>query len=186
MTEQTPATEATEAQEGVAAATGTEAQEAPENTAESAVEPPEGTAEVEVPTEANESVSRRDQKLADEAAKWRVTARQTETRLKVAEARVAELQRQEVERILATKLAMPEDMWLSGKWSVADMLNEQGQVDAERVSAAADAVLEGRPHWRATLKPVGAPASSVTGDGDYKPGPAAPTWQQLLRGDVAG
>ena len=172
--------------EGVAAATGTEAQEAPENGPESPVETPEPTAEVEVPTEANESVSTRDQKLASEAAKWRVTARQTEAKLAVAEARVAELQRQEVERILATKLAMPEDFWLSGKWSVADMLNEQGQVDAERVSAAADAVLEGRPHWRATLKPVGAPASSVTGDGEYKPGPAAPTWQQLLRGDVAG
>ena len=180
MSEQTnEAPEATEAPEAEAL---DGAAEAPE----SAVEPSGGTTEVDSATEANESVSRRDQKLADEAAKWRVTARQTETRLKVAEARVAELQRQEVERILATKLAMPEDMWLSGKWSVADMLNEQGQVDAERVSAAADAVLEGRPHWRATLKPVGAPASSVTGDGEYKPGPAAPTWQQLLRGDVAG
>ena len=179
MTEQTPAPEAP-------ADTGAEAQAEAVKAPDSAVETTEPEGPVDSAEQAEASVSRRDQKLADEAAKWRVTARQTEAKLAVAEARVAELQRQEVERILATKLAMPEDMWLSGKWSVADMLNEQGQVDAERVSAAADAVLEGRPHWRATLKPVGAPASSVTGDGDYKPGPAAPTWQQLLRGDVAG
>lgn len=179
MTEQTPAPEAT-------ADTGTEALEAPENTAASDSETPEPTAEVDVPTEADESVSTRDQKLASEAAKWRVTARQTETKLQVAEARIEEMQRNEINRQLATKMAMPEDFWLSGKWSVADMLNEHGQVDADRVAEAAEAVLDGRPHWRAVLKPIGAPSNAVTGDGDYKPGPAAPTWQQLLRGDVAG
>ena len=177
MTEQTPAPEAP-------ADTGAEAQAEAVKAPDSAVETTEPEGPVDSAEQAEASVSRRDQKLADEAAKWRVTARQTEAKLAVAEARVAELQRQEVERILATKLAMPEDMWLSGKWSVADMLNEQGQVDAERVSAAADAVLEGRPHWAAPkLRSVGAPADAVTGDGKYEP-PQTVTWQSLLQGNA--
>ncbi|MCB1286986.1 MAG: hypothetical protein KDB47_04670 [Mycobacterium sp.] len=177
MSEQTnEAPEATEAPEAEAL---DGAAEAPE----SAVEPSGGTTEVDSATEANESVSRRDQKLADEAAKWRVTARQTETRLKVAEARIEELQRAEINRQLATKLEAPEDFWLATNRTLADLLNEDGQVDTERVAEAAEAVLANRSHWRAKLKPVGAPADSVTGDGKYEP-PKTVTWHSLLQGNA--
>ena len=177
MSEQTnEAPEATEAPEAEAL---DGAAEAPE----SAVEPSGGTTEVDSATEANESVSRRDQKLASEAARWRVTARQTETKLHVAEARIEEMQRNEINRHLATKLQAPEDFWPATNQTLADLLNEDGQVDTERVSAAADAVLDGRPHWRAKLKPVGAPSTAVTGDGKYEP-PQTVTWHSLLQGNA--
>ena len=166
----------------VAAATEAEALEAPENSPDSAVELSEDTAEVEAPEAAEASVSRRDQKLAEEAARWRIQTRQAETKLAVAEARIAEMQKAEVERLLATRLAMPSDLWLSGKFAVEDLLTN-GQVDAERVNAAADTVLESRPHWAARLKPVGAPAASVTGDGKYEP-PKTVSWQSLLQGNA--
>ena len=129
--------------------------------------------------------SKRDAKLADEAAKWRVTARQAETKLLVAEARIADMQRAEINAQLAKKLALPEDFWLATDSTLEDLTTD-GKVDLDKVDAAAEAVTANRPHWRATLKPIGAPSSAVTGDGQYNPAPATPTWQQLLKGNTAG
>lgn len=136
-----------------------------------------------------------DRKLSAEAARHRVAAREAqaqataaETELIVAQARVEKLQRNQIDQHLKTKVTLPADFWLATDAAVADLLTDDGtEVDTDKVDAAVEAVLEGRDHWRAKLGPVGAPSSSVTGDGRYDvPTTEQPSWDTLLRGKTAG
>lgn len=123
-----------------------------------------------------------DARLSEEAAKWRRQARAEETNRRLAEARVELLQRNEIDRHLATKIALADDFWLATDVTVPDLLNEDGtKVDIDKVDAAVEAVLEGREHWRAKLGPVGAPSSAVTGDGKYQPQAEETTWDGFLK-----
>jgi hypothetical protein len=127
-------------------------------------------------------------KLSDEAAKWRVQARAEETNRLIAEAKLAGVQTREVNRLLATKLQMPDDFWIASDVKLEDLLGDEGEVDADKVAEAADAVLQNRPHWAARLKPVGAPSAAVTGDGKYnvKGTGDKVDWSDVLRGKSAG
>lgn len=130
-----------------------------------------------------------EQKLSDEAAKWRRQARAEETYRRLAEAHVDKLQREQIRQHLAHKLAAPDDFWIARpEVTVADLMNDDGDVDADKVHAAAEEILAERPFWKATLKPVGAPASSVQGDGKYNvPGSNDKVdWSDVLRGKTAG
>ena len=138
----------------------------------------------------NRSISERsddpqEQRLSDEAAKWRREYRAADTHRLIAEARVADMQTKEINRILATQFAAPDDFWLASDATLEDLTTD-GEIDAEKVAEAAAAVLDTRPHWRATLKPVGAPASAVTGDGKAPKAAEQPTWAGLLKGTAAG
>ena len=125
-----------------------------------------------------------ERKLSDEAARHRIAARAAETKLTIAEARIAELQRAEVNRHLATKLASANDVWLVPDITLDDMLTN-GEVDTDKIDAIAERVLAARPHWKAKW-PVGAPASAVTGDGKAPKAAEQPTWAGLLKGNAAG
>lgn len=156
------------------------------------VEPAEiATAAPEAAPEGGDT-SEQDQRLSDEAAKWRVQARAEETNRLLAEARVAGLQTREVNRLLRAKLAAPADFWLVADVKLEDLLTYSEAdadmvVDADKVHAAADAITESRPHWRAKLGPVGAPSNAVTGDGKYNVAAAEkPSWDTLLKGGKAG
>ncbi len=128
-----------------------------------------------------------DGKLANEAAKWRREYRAAETKLTVAEARVAEMQKAEIHRLAATKLADPTDLWLAPGVDLGGLLGDDGMVDPERVEEATEAILESKPHWRSRPRPVGAPAAAVTGDGKLEPVEEPTTWATVLkRGNTAG
>lgn len=131
-------------------------------------------------------------KLSDEAARWRRELRATETKLTAAEtretilaARVAELQRADINRAVATKLASADDFWIAPGVNLDDFIVD-GEVDLDAVHAKADEIVAARPHWKAKW-PVGAPASAVTGDGKApKAAAVTATWEGLLKGKTAG
>lgn len=127
-----------------------------------------------------------DQRLSDEAARWRRQARAAETRETVLAARVAEMQKAEINRAVEKKLAVPDDFWLWPGVNFDDFIVD-GEIDLDAVAAKADEIRTARPLWAAKLAPVGAPSAAVQGDGRYNvPGAAQPTWEGLLKGKTAG
>lgn len=79
-----------------------------------------------------------------EAARYRRRLREVETERDTLAARVETFQRREVERLAASHLSRPSDVWLDGA-EIAGLLDDQGDVDPLAVQAATVAVLDGRP-----------------------------------------
>jgi hypothetical protein len=77
-------------------------------------------------------------------ARYRVERNQAREALAEAQARIETYQRREVER-LAADLAQPEDIFELGGASLADLLGEDGEVNADAVSEAVNALIETRP-----------------------------------------
>lgn len=97
--------------------------------------------------------------VSPEVVKLRRESANYRTRLRAAESKVAEieaerdhaaaqagrLQRAEAERMVADRLHTPGDFWLLA--DLPDLLDEDGQLDGERVDAAIARVVKDRPHW---------------------------------------
>jgi hypothetical protein len=114
-----------------------------------------------------------------EAAKYRVRAREAETALTAAQARIQAFQTREVER-LAAELAQPADLFGVGGVSLADLLTEDGEdVDPDAVADAVADLLEQRPGL-AKRPNVGAfdPSQSLGNGGRGKP---PLNWNDLLQ-----
>jgi hypothetical protein len=120
--------------------------------------------------EAHEGSDTRVAALSREAKRYR-------TQLREAEARVAQLQRAEVERLASDGLSHPADLFsLSGN-ELADYLTESGDVDAEKVAADVAAILAERPGLRKQT-----PGYDPTqGYGGKPPAKAKPTWGALFQ-----
>ncbi|CAN5904087.1 hypothetical protein BH23ACT2_BH23ACT2_28390 [soil metagenome] len=144
--------------------------ESTETTADEPVEPDTADEPVEPGTEAEESPNR-------EAARWRRQLRDAEADRDRLAATVESYQRGEVERLAADRLASPGDLWAAGT-NLADLVGEDGQVDADAVHTVAKAILVDRPHW-AKPPPRFPPA---TGQGRREAVESAPSWQDALRG----
>ena len=125
-----------------------------------------------------------DRKLSEEAARYRVAARAAKTELVVAQARIAELQRAEINRAVATKLHSSDDFWIAPGVDLDQFITD-GEIDFEAVNAKADEIIAARPHWKAKW-PVGAPSAAVTADDGFRQASAQPTWDALLKGKTAG
>jgi hypothetical protein len=63
---------------------------------------------------------------------------------------VESMQRAEVARLVASKLADPDDLFRDGL-ALADLRDDGGNIDAAKVDGAADTVLASHPHWKAPL-----------------------------------
>ncbi len=126
-----------------------------------------------VSTEADDSGD--SAKLRREAARYRRSLRDTEAERDSLRDRLDVLQRAEVERLAsADGLAVPGDFWLSGA-NLAELLDDDGNVDHGRVRESVAKILVDRPHWRR--------AAPVAFDGGARqPAPAGVTMQQLLQG----
>lgn len=101
----------------------------------------------ETPTDAENAAESDDGKKGNpEAAKWRVRFREAETELEALRSRVADMQAADISR-LATgpgKLHDGGDLLLTAQ--IADLLNDEGAVDPEKVSEAVKALAQRKPH----------------------------------------
>ena len=114
-----------------------------------------------------------------EAAKYRRQLRATETRLEVAQAVVAEMNRETAERLASERLADPSDLWNAAE--LDGLLDTSGKLDAASVEVAVAELLNRKPHL--ALRGPGAPAAStVTGDGKAPAPKGSQSWAEALRG----
>ena len=84
--------------------------------------------------------------LRREAASWRTKLRETESERDALLARVDAADRGEVERLAGERLRDSEDFWLSGA-ELADLRDDDGQVDGAKVTAAVAALIAKKPHY---------------------------------------
>ena len=109
-------------------------------------------------------------------ARYRVERNEARAEVETLQARLAVLQRAEVERLASAGLSHPSDLFsLSGN-ELADYLTEAGTVDAEKVSADLAAILQERPGM-GKLDPAVDPSQ---GHG-WGPVKRVPTWGDLLK-----
>ena len=112
-----------------------------------------------------------------EAARYRVRAREAETALATAQARIEQLTRLDIERIAGESLSMPVDFWLSGNDASSYINEDTGLVDVERVREDAKILVSERPGL-AKYSPAYDPTQ---GSGNVTPGKSGPTWDTLLK-----
>jgi len=112
-----------------------------------------------------------------EAARYRVRAREAETALAAAQARIEQLHRLDIERIAGESLSMPVDFWLSNNQTSDYVDPDTGLVDADRVREDAKILLTERPGLR-KLSPA---VDRSQGSGNVAPGKSAPTFGDLLK-----
>jgi hypothetical protein len=116
---------------------------------------------------------------AQEAGKWRHKLRATEKELEAANTRVEAMQRAEVERLAASKLADAQDLWRDGA-ALADLLDDSGNVDGAKVGGLVESLVEAHPHWtvpRKSAAPFSALKSGASKPADYRPA----SWAAALR-----
>lgn len=116
-----------------------------------------------------------------EAAKWRRKFRAAEVEVTVLRAREEERDRRDIERIAAELLADGADIWRE-PIDIADLCDELGLPDAERVHARAEQLIAAHRHW-AKRGPATPAASAVTGDGT-PPARQPASWTDAIRSHV--
>lgn len=127
-------------------------------------------------TQAPEGTDAGEAPKANREARYRVERNEARQALSAAEARIEAMQSREVERLAGAHLAQPGDLLtLSGK-TLADFLDENGEVDAELVAEVAADVLAARPGLRPNARAVD-PSQGTGNDGPRK---VAPSWGDLF------
>lgn len=119
-----------------------------------------------------------------EAAKYRKRLRDTEQRVRDTELdrdiwreRCAILQRTEVERLAASVLADPKDLWHGT--GLEDLLDDSGNVSTKKVTGVLADLSKSHPHWkRSERRP--AIDGLRSGTGAHTPAPTG--WAQALHG----
>lgn len=115
-----------------------------------------------------------DVKAGKEAARYRRQLRETEAERDTLRERVEAMQRAEVER-LAGHLSQPSAIWAAGV-ELADVLDEDGNVDPGKVTPAVTAAAESLGLARASRTPRPDPSQGATGTG-----PRRNEWAEALR-----
>jgi len=112
-------------------------------------------------------------------ARYRVERNEARTALAAVEARIAELQTREVERLAGESLSQPADLLSLGGIGLADLLDEAGNVDSAAVADAAAELIASRPGLAKNFR---VPAVDHTqGQGSDSPGKSGPSWGDLFR-----
>jgi hypothetical protein len=89
--------------------------------------------------------------LRAEAKRHRLTKNAAEQERDQLRGRVDAQDRREVERIAGDRLASPGDLWLTTQ--LADLRDEDGELDSDKIGERVESVLSDRPHWRKTSGP---------------------------------
>lgn len=87
-------------------------------------------------------------KASREAARYRTERNEARTALEAATERIAALQRADAERLAGGLLAEPGDLWALGGTELADVLDDDGNVSADAVTALAETITKSRPGLR--------------------------------------
>ena len=112
-----------------------------------------------------------------EAAKYRKRLRDTELDRDIWRERCAILQRTEVERLAASVLADPKDLWHGT--GLEDLLDDSGNVSTKKVTGVLADLSKSHPHWkRSERRP--AIDGLRSGTGAHTPAPTG--WAQALHG----
>lgn len=122
-----------------------------------------------------------------EAAKYRRQLRDTEAQRDQIGARLAAMQRGQAETLAREHLADGADMFRDGL-ELAELLDDDGNLDPAKVTAAAKAARKAHPHWAAPRTPGrrsrgGLVSGAVSPDDALR---VPPSWQGVLstnRGD---
>ena len=132
-------------------------------------------------TESEQPASTEAADTADDTTKGSSRDARNRVELKATKERLERMQRSEVERIAATKLASAADVWLDGL-TVEALLNDDGDLDPEKLEAHLDALLEARPHWRAAPKAGQHPRRGLMQSGAVSAGQQqSPSWANAIR-----
>lgn len=113
-----------------------------------------------------------------EAARYRTRLRAAEGERDLLSQRVERMQRREAERLAGERLAAPADLFDVGGTALADLLTDDGDVDADRVTEAVQALLDARPGLHKDSKP----AWPDMGAGQRETSAPGKTWGSVLRG----
>lgn len=96
-------------------------------------------------SEGQDTQGRRRRDAGAEAATRRRQLRDAEAARDALAARVETYQRRDVERLAATRLAAPEDLWAVAGLTLDDLTTDTGDIDEPRVTEAIDELLAKRP-----------------------------------------
>lgn len=88
-----------------------------------------------------------------EAAKYRRRLREAEAERDALRDTVATMQRADAERIAASSLVTPGDLFAAGT-DLADLLDDTGTLDADKVTSRCAELVAERPHWAAKKAPA--------------------------------
>lgn len=127
------------------------------------------TENIETPTTEVEPTTE-DSKVGQEAAKYRRRLREAEAERDALTTRLEQLQRAEVERLAGEHLQKAAGLWATT--SLADMLDEEGNIDPAKVTSAAQAARE----QLGLSAPVTGPVIPTQGDAPARHTPARPDW----------
>jgi len=115
---------------------------------------------------------------ANKEARYRTERNAAREALTAAEARIERMQRAEVERLAADAgLAHASDVFTMSGNDLADYLDDDGNVDPEKVAADVAAVLTERPGLRKNA-PVFDPTQGLGGG---KPKQPTPSWESMFQ-----
>ncbi len=120
----------------------------------------------EVPTGADDKQDRRDER-------YRQRLRETEAQRDTLLQRVEHMQRNEVQRLTADRLADPQDLWRETE--LGDLLDDDGHIDTTKVDGRVGALLEEHPHW-ATPTPRTVNANALKSGASAPEGPRKDPW----------
>lgn len=115
-----------------------------------------------------------------EAAKYRRRLRETEKERDALQSRLESLQRSEVERLAADKLADPADVWRDGA-ELSGLLDDDGNIDAQKVGGLVEGLIEAHNHWAIPTRSA-APVGSLRSGASAPPPPKPTTWAGVLKG----
>lgn len=111
-------------------------------------------------------------------AKYRTQLRAAEAERDQLKERLERRDKADVERMIASKLIDPQDLWAGGV-SLADVLDpDSGDISPQLVDEAVTRVTKEHPHWRFN---AAAPASQVTSPHAGIPEEQQPTWQSVFQ-----
>ncbi|OBL00871.1 hypothetical protein A5646_20495 [Mycobacterium sp. 1245499.0] len=145
------------------------------------VEAPESTETNEIPQGGTQGAPQpqngSEGQKGNREARYRVERNEARTALAAAQARIEALQTREVHR-LAEELAQPSDLLELGGVSLADLMDDNGEVDPEAVVEAVAALIEARPGLAKNPRQRAVDPSQGLGNGTGK---RAPTFADLFK-----
>lgn len=139
--------------------------------------------ETESGTATEESTANTDKGGNSEAAKYRTRLREVEAERDGLTARLSAAQRSVVDSAISNRIRDTDDFW--ARTDLASLLDDNGDVSREKITAAVDTLLEAKPHYKrpGQTAPERPPRDSdMASIFDTPPGYNNADWAKALRG----